>query len=307
MNFKPMLSADVSDLDLSTLRFPLLASPKLDGYRCIIWEGVAYSRNAKPLRNKFLQNWARDFHNLDGELIVGSPTEGNVLGRAAACNAFEGEPDFTYHAFDLPGEALLQDKPPAFSFRYKHLGRMRSDVRIEVVPHVIVHSAHELADYERIWLEEGYEGVMLRSLDGPYKHGRSTVREGYLMKLKRFQDGEAVVIRLEEGTVNDNVLERDELGRAKRSKVASGLRPSGMVGTIIAVDPKWGELRIAPGVMTHAQRRLEWQYRNAHLYADGLQLKDGSIIGKTIHWRSFGYGLKDTPRFPRYYGVREDI
>ena len=290
MNFKPMLSASLDGVDLSTLRYPLLASAKLDGVRCILWEGVAYSRNAKPIRNRFVQEWAKDFHNLDGELIVGSPTEGEVLGRTqSGVMSFDGEPDFRFYAFDTPEREL------PFIVQYDLMVYAHSDEsRIVCVRQLSVENARELIKLEEYFLSSGYEGAMLRSPHSPYKNGRSTLREGYLMKLKRFQDGEAVVTGLEEGHVNQNELERDELGRAKRSRDSSGLVPSGMVGTIIAKDPRWGELRIAPGVMSHAERKEFW--RNPAV-----------VMGKTIHWRSFGYGVKDKPRFPRFYGFREGV
>lgn len=295
-----MLSASLDGVDLSTLRYPLLASPKLDGVRCLIWEGVAYSRNAKPIRNHFVQAWAKNLHNLDGELIVGSPVHdhtGEPLGRTqSGVMSFDGEPDFTFHAFDSP-----EREYPAFEPSRALLVSEVEYPRVEHVPHVLVRSTAQLADYEEHYLNLGYEGVMLRDPAGPYKHGRSTLREGYLMKLKRFQDGEAIVTGLEEGMVNHNELQRDELGRAKRSKDSSGLVPSGMVGTIIARDPVWGELRIAPGTMTHGDRRQIWGR-----YALGAPT-EVQLIGKTIHWRSFGYGVKDKPRFPRFYGIREDV
>ena len=291
LTFKPMLSADVSDVDLATLSYPLVASPKLDGVRAIIWEGVAYSRNAKPIRNHFVQAWARDLHNLDGELIVGSATEGNVLGRTqSGVMSFAGMPDFSFHLFDCIRDDPFRRRLNAVTNSYSH------NPRIVPVPHAEIINAGHLREYEASMLAEGYEGVMLRDAMGPYKHGRSTLREGYLMKLKQFTDGEAVVVGLEEGSVNGNELERDELGRAKRSKVSSGLTPSGMIGTLLVKDPKWGDLRVAPGTMTHQERRFWLNDTTAH-----------GLIGKTIHWRSFGYGMKDKPRFPRFYGIREDV
>lgn len=287
--FKPMLSASLDGVDLSTLKYPLLASPKLDGVRCLIWKGVAYSRNAKPIRNHFVQAWAKDLHNLDGEIIVGSPTDPHCLANTqSGVMSFEGEPDFKFYLFDSPERIC-----PEFMDAFDWLTEQVEDPRIVEVPQARVWDAQQLADQEEVALAQGYEGLMLRDPAGPYKHGRSTLREGYLMKLKRFQDGEATVIALEEGSHNQNELERDELGRAKRSKVSSGLTPSGMVGTIIVNDPQWGELRLAPGTMTHAERIA-------------LLASPASIVGRTVHWRSFGYGVKDKPRFPRYYGVRDD-
>jgi DNA ligase 1 len=295
MNFKPMLSADASAVDLEALNYPLLVSPKLDGVRCILWEGVAYSRNAKPIRNKFVQAWAVDKHNMDGELIVGSATEGEVLGRTqSGVMSVEGEPDFTFHLFDA-----IERYTPKFAESLTRVHEEHSDTdRVVGVAHDRVHNARELTALENMYLADGYEGVMLRSPDGPYKHGRGTLREGYLMKLKRFTDGEAIVVALEEAEENTNVATKDELNRTKRSTAKAGKVGKGMVGTIVVHDKKWGELRLAPGTMTHAERIWHWECRNDQ--------DSATLLGKVVHWRCFGYGLKDKPRFPRFYGIRED-
>ena len=51
--FKPMLSASVEDV--KTLRLPLLGSPKLDGIRAMVRDGVLVSRNMKPIPNVWTQ------------------------------------------------------------------------------------------------------------------------------------------------------------------------------------------------------------------------------------------------------------
>lgn len=291
MNFKPMLSADASAVDLATLRYPLLVSPKLDGIRCVVWEGVTYSRNAKPIRNKFVQAWAADKHNLDGELVVGSATDPHCLNiTQSGVMAFDGEPDFTFHLFDSPERYSPHEFIVSLEWAFRNA--YDEDDRIVCVPHAMVYNVAELLALEERYLTEGYEGVMLRHPTLGYKYGRSTLREGGLMKLKRFQDGEATVTGLEEGTRNDNALQRDALGRAKRTTHKENLVPSGMVGTILVDSSQWGALRVAPGVMNHFHRELYW--------TDKTQL-----VGKTIHWRSFGYGVKDKPRFPRFYGILE--
>lgn len=282
-----MLSADLAkiDNDVSKLRYPVLASPKFDGVRCLVWDGVAFSRNAKPIRNRFVQSWAAKHHNIDGELIVGSPTDGNVLGRAqSGVMSFDGEPDFVFYLFDMVFRLPFKDRLDALNITYAGSSRILN------VTHKLLRNAVELEAYEARCLEDGYEGVMLRDPDGPYKHGRSTLKEGYLMKLKRFMDGEAVVTALGEALENTNEATMDELGRTKRSSAKAGKVGKGMVGTIVVQDPKWGELRLSPGTMLHEERARVWQTRD--------------LIGKTVHWRSFGYGVKDKPRFPRFYGVK---
>ena len=290
MNFKPMLAADASGVDLKTLRYPLLISPKLDGIRCIIWEGKAYSRNAKLFPNRMLQAWASDHHNLDGEIIAGSPTDPNCLGASQSfTKSVDLEADFNYHLFDSPGGVS-----DYFANRLEHVqDNLRDCDRIECVPHYQVVDAEALLGHELEFLKEGYEGAMLRDPSGRYKHGRSTMNEGWLMKLKRFTDGEARVVGIQEGRTNNNVAFRDELGRTKRQTLAENMVGNGMVGTLICKDAKWGDIRVAPGKMDHVTRQRFFLYPN-------------ELIGRTIHWRSFGYNTVDAPRHARFYGFRED-
>lgn len=288
MIVKPMLSASLDEVDLSTLKYPLIASPKLDGIRCLVINGVAFSRNMKPIRNEYVQAWATNKHGLDGELIVGSPTGPNVLGfTQSGVMSTAGYPDFTFFGFDVHND------PAPFHERYTFLLGLAGMERFVPVPHENIANVQDLLSFEEDCLTMGYEGIMVRAPWAPYKNGRSTLREGFLMKLKRFTDGEAKVLRLEEGKYNRNVLQSDELGRAKRSHSMLNLVPNGTVGTLIAEDPEWGELRIAPGTMNHAERKYYWE-------------NPAQLVGQTIHWRSFGYGIKDKPRFPRFYGIRSD-
>ena len=53
---KPMLAAKLGPAKLEDLDcYPYLASPKVDGVRCVVQGGVAYSRNLKPIRNTYVQ------------------------------------------------------------------------------------------------------------------------------------------------------------------------------------------------------------------------------------------------------------
>jgi len=295
VKFKPMLAADLAKVnnDLTTLRYPKLGSPKLDGLRCVIWEGVAYSRNAEPLPNGYLQDWVRanGLHNLDGELIVGSPVEtgeGTVLGRTmSGIKRRDGTPDFTFHLFDSP-ERLAPEFEANFTFLSEEFAGCD---RIEIVPHLNVADALEAENVERYFIEQGYEGIMLRDPTAPYKNGRSSLRQEWLVKLKRFIDGEAVITGYEEAEENTNEATRDVLGRTKRSSAKAGKIGKGMIGTILAKDKKWGPMRLSPGIMSHAERK-------AHFENGGR-----SLIGAVCHWRCFGYGIKDRPRYARFYGL----
>ena len=85
----------------------------------------------------------------------------------------------------------------------------------------------DVLQYEKEFLEIGAEGVMLRSPTGPYKQGRSTLKEGYLLKVKQFTDAEARVIGFDEKMHNANEADVGELGQTKRSSHAENLIPTG--------------------------------------------------------------------------------
>lgn len=291
-NFKPMLSASLDDVDITSLKYPFLVSPKIDGIRCLIKDGNPTTRNMKPIRNKHVLKYLTGLPALDGELVVGSPTDALCMNNTqSGIMSFEGEPDFHYYVFDdleVQGNFCLR----AASAQGKVLA-LGMD-RVSFVGHDEIYSAADLERYEAEVLQLGYEGVMLRAPDGPYKYGRSTLRESYLLKLKRFIDGEAVVVSLEEAMENMNPLTKDALGRAKRSSHQENKEGKGMIGAIWAQSAQYGLMRLAPGVMNHIYRQRYWN-------------NQGHIIGRTVSWRAFGYGMKDTPRFPRFYGFREDL
>src|SRR5690606_28483163 len=112
----------------------------------------------------------------------------------------DGQPRVRFCVFDVLW--ALSASNVAFATRLLNVRRALDSVRnygVEViaVEHTQMERASDVLDYESTCLARGYEGVMLRDPDGPYKFGRSTLREGTLLKLKRFEDAEAVVIGFE--------------------------------------------------------------------------------------------------------------
>ena len=134
---------------------------------------------------------------------------------------------------------------------------------------------------------------MLRDPGSAYKFGRATPREGSLWKVKRFSDGDAVVVGLEEGVMNQNEAGTDEFGRIKRSTAAAGKKPANRIGTILGKDADTGELvRISPGCLTARQRVDLWA-------------EPGRIVGRLVTYKWFDYGIKDAPRFCTFKAFRD--
>ncbi len=282
---KPMLAATPDTLD--NLEYPVLASPKYDGIRCIVINGEAFSRNLKPIPNRHIARTikAAGITGLDGELIV----RGTFQDVTSAVMSEDGEPDFEYHVFD---SYLISAMP--FADRIKAVKGFVKQAKLrwlKAVDHVVIRSAEQLVEYERACVEDrGFEGVMLRKPDGPYKYGRSTMREGYLMKVKRFTQEEAEVVGYEEQETNLNIATKDELGRTKRSSHKAGKKLAGVLGAL-RVKNKWGEFNVGTG-FDYAQRVALWSERE-------------KLVGRIVTFKYNRAGMKDVPRFPVFIGFRD--
>src|SRR5690606_5448014 len=115
-------------------------------------------------------------------------------------------PDFKYLVFDKwdRGNRRYKERYTGVDFG------MTGDYSDPLEEHefVICHTPQEVLEYETHCLKMGYEGLILRNPDAPYKFGRSTLKEGSLLKLKRYEDAEAIVVSLEEAMHNDNEAEK---------------------------------------------------------------------------------------------------
>jgi DNA ligase-1 len=285
---KPMLASKCSNLD--ALQYPVLASPKLDGIRCLIINGQPFSRNLKPIRNSSVHDRLEGLPAMDGELVVGSPTGTDVWNRSnSGVMAAGGVPEFTYWVFDV---MLRQEMGYAGRHELVKSWCAAAPKWVKHVPHKLITSAAELRDYEEKHLLAGYEGVMVRSTNGPYKYGRATEREGYLLKVKRFEDSEAVVLGFVEKMHNDNELQRDELGRAKRSSHKANKREAGTLGALAVRDIQSGvEFEIGTG-FDDATRAAIWAAQADH-------------AGRLVKYKFQPTGVKDKPRFPVFMGFRD--
>lgn len=318
-DFKPMLAGTPqSDADA---RFPMLASPKLDGIRAVNKDRMLLSRSLKAIPNKLVQAVLSlpELHGLDGELIVGAATDANVMqATTSIVMSIEKQVAFEYHVFDY------WDAPAGFAQRLdgarmkvasvqKNWTALMTAARLEgapgfvkecpirLVPHKLVSSLDELTAFEAEMLDLGYEGVMGRDPYGLYKFGRSTVREGGLLKFKRFSDAEAVIVGFEEEMKNNNVATTNELGRTKRSSAKSGKEGKGTLGAFVCrrltVDAKGqlvkGELFNIGTGMDAALRQQVWDDRENYLQ-------------KIVKFKHFEHGAVDAPRHPVFLGFRDE-
>ena len=289
MSFKPLLAETVEDT--SKVPYPVWVSPKLDGIRAIVKDGVVYSRSMKPIRNRHVQFlFGRpEYNGLDGELIVGNPNAKDVyLLTNSGVMSTDGEPDVTFFTFDR------WDWPEAdYEYRYEHgvLEAFDLSTRVQHVWQFEVSNEEELLKAEQWYLDQGYEGLMLRRKDRLYKYGRSTAKEFTLMKLKRFSDAEYKVVGFQERMKNNNEATKNELGYTERSTCQENLEGRGDLGALVLEFSDGQTFNCGTG-FTDEDRRHIWDNRDFYL-------------GKQAKVKSFLIGVKDLPRFPVWLGFRD--
>lgn len=320
--FKPNLAGKVDDIN--AVQFPVLASPKIDGVRAIRFDRLM-SRSMKPIPNKFVQRMLShpDMHGLDGELVVGSATHPNCMqNTTSGVMAIDKTPTFQFHVFDLVDQPShmpfidrlgytdarvdqLQRNWAKSTFADEWLSTMTAN-RIEgkaqfadprgpivLVPHVQIATVDDLLAYEAEQLALGYEGVMIRDLYGKYKQGRSTTKEGGLLKVKRFTDDEATIIGFVEEQKNNNPKVKNELGRSKRSSHKDGKTGKDTLGAFILRNAAGTEFQCGSGISDELAAEV---WANRHKYLDRL-----------VTYKSFLIGVKDAPRHPVFKAFRSPL
>lgn len=282
---KPMLAHTIKDT--SKIAYPVMVSVKMDGIRCLIKNGVALSRTFKPIRNDYIQSVIGKPENngLDGELIVGDvfakdcyrATNSGVMSK-------DGEPDFTYYTFD-------RWDLPDLGFKGR-LCMLKDSYRVTGTYHALAHCEADLLNIEESLLSRGAEGVMVRSLNGIYKYGRSTEREGILGKLKRLESSEAEILGVIELQHNLNEATTNALGHTERSTHKENKVCGGVMGALRVRCVESGAVFHIGTGFTVEDRVWFWQNKD-------------TTMGRFVTYTHFPIGRKDLPRHPSYKGFRD--
>lgn len=195
--FEPMLAEKYEDRKDLLFTVRTFIQPKLDGIRCDNEGGKLTSRNGKPFVS--CPHLTQSDVRLDGELynhlfkddfnkIVslcrkGKPTKADLEDSA---NMVE------FWAYDYPSYDGV------FSERYKVLAawiKLNPNPKIKLVSTYEVFSEEDIQKYHEQFLEEGYEGSIIRLDLGSYENKRSK----QLLKFKDWVDDEFQILDYEEG------------------------------------------------------------------------------------------------------------
>ena len=193
--FEPMLASKWEDYK-DKVTYPIFSQPKLDGIRCIVTNDGMFSRNGKPIISaphirESLNSVFKKHPTLilDGELYADKfANDFNKIvslvkkTKPSADDLKESKNNIQYHIYDLPSEDTnfmarsqsLYELFMEWSYFNAHCVLVDTDV---------CRSEKEVTEYYEKYVDEGYEGQMLR-LDAFYENKRSK----NLLKHKSFID-----------------------------------------------------------------------------------------------------------------------
>ena len=306
---KPMLASDAVE---EKIKYPCIIQPKVDGVRGINMHGYLTGRSLKAHANIHNTQFFSmgGFRGFDGELAAEDERHPDLCRlTTSAVSTIEGSPWLLWHVFDYltPETKALpyHQRLAQLKIRYEQLRETSPSIvpHIKPITSVWCEDYATLLQYDAQWLSEGYEGTIVRDPQGMHKEGRSTVREGGLLRIKRFIDAEAVVTGFEEGESNENEAQINELGLQFRSSHKANKVSNKMIGSMtgrLTADVshmnkklfKQGELvKISPGKLTEEER--------LYYFANPLKL-----LGQVSKFKLFPKGIKDKPRFPTHQSFK---
>lgn len=211
----PMLAHKFSEQG-HKIKYPALAQPKLDGHRCTsqkealdypqaalfgcttLWSRTRKPINSVPHINQALSSAYRvhpELGRFDGELYNHDYHNNfeELSSKIRQEEPAEGCEIIQYHIYDFPNprmtnkerNELLQSLKPIFA-----------GTPIHIVETLVVQNEDELMEAFDHFVAQGYEGCMVRNMDGLYVNKRSYD----LQKIKDFDDSEFEIIGVKVGT-----------------------------------------------------------------------------------------------------------
>jgi len=197
----PMLAHDFNKRK-HNIKYPCLVQPKLDGVRCMARsdDGNARftSRKDKPYdtlshlshTSAFYLNYTPDGAPLDGEVYKHGLSLQEINRRVKKHRPGETE-ELEYWVYDVAHTDMgNKERLDALQKIYDDFDR-NPDWKVILVETFVANSEEEVKHYHDMFVKNGFEGVIVRNMDGKYVFDK---RSADLQKYKEFQDDEFEII-----------------------------------------------------------------------------------------------------------------
>lgn len=283
-------------------------SVKMDGTRCIILNGKAYTRAGKRFPNPRVDILLRPLLDLSAQYGYWFDMEiyDHMMEHHAQHNAVlmahdkAIPPTMCARVFD--GGSSHDWEVPCSTYRDR-FDRIAPIVqgcgseRCTVVQQLYVSDIETLQHLFHSALESGYEGLMVRDPDVLYKHGRATLKEASIFKMKPFEtkDGRIIEViqrrKLKEGVVRT----KNELGRTKKIHTKDSYELDDNVGAL--------KIEFSDGTTSEVTFAKGWSLKQRY---EEIWLKRKKLIGMVCEVEHMSVGAKDKLRMGRLVRLRPD-
>lgn len=202
--FSPMLAKSISDVSQDELKnlikTGLYIQPKLDGLRAISANNSLTSRNGKFFVST--PHLHQDQYILDGELYthVYNDDFDEIISLCKKQKVSSADLERTkiieYHVYDFP------EHTGVFMERYEAMLKALDTINNKSIIPVITYkisTLDEIEEYHSKFLEDGYEGSIIRTNTSAYESGK---RSKQCLKYKDFLEREFEVVEILEGIGN---------------------------------------------------------------------------------------------------------
>mgnify|MGYP001564999932 CR=1 FL=1 len=278
-SFKVMLAASQLP-NVTDLQYPLYIQHKYDGFRCVYYNDKLYTRSGLPFPNINLQThfsklFGTSENVLDGELYMhGKPF--NEMSKILNNETIVIPTDMKFYVYDcIPIKDWENQKCNiTYTDRLKLLRTVIANIadrkRIIDAPTDKVNSAAEAIEIHKEHLKAGYEGSVLKAVEGKYQWKRVSIKSGEMIKLKPFKDEDLEIVDIVEGE-----------GKYE-----------GSLGSIVVRGNNVANTSVGSG-FTDADRKEIWGNKNKYL-------------GRTAQIKYFEISEDKVLRFPIFERIRTD-
>ena len=220
-NVKPML-AKTGKLD--KVKFPCYMQKKFDGFRCLMNVESFMDTDSKNFTYsiKFLSRSGKEFTTLDHikEIVLNAI---NMETGWVTTKSFilDGELYSDELSFQGISKAIKKQRPESLKIQFRaydivndnnqtqrledvsDIVRQIDSELISLVRTHLVYNKEEVKEFHDTWVQEGYEGGILRFYNGTYDQGQ---RSPNLLKVKEFNDGEFQLLSIKEGARSEDLV-----------------------------------------------------------------------------------------------------
>ena len=276
-NVKPMLATDWTKV--KSITYPCYIQPKLDGVRCLMivenTDVIFLSRSGKEYTTldhirldvkQFLIRYENSIPKyqkfiLDGEIYSHELTFQEIT--AAVKKERPESLKLHFRAYDVVSEEIQQ-------YRIKQVSQLVDAIEspfVHIVDHCIIYQPTDVKFHHDKWVQEGYEGAMLRLFDGMYAQGQ---RSRHLLKVKEFDETEFAFHSFEHGQRLEDLI-------------------------AVCLTDNQKPFRAKMQGSKEQKQQLEDAY------------KAGNLEGLMLTVKHFGWTDDGLPRFPIGKAFREDL